>query len=37
MSENFGRSYLLKVGPAGGTGFETSELQIAFSLEKTGT
>lgn len=34
-SENFGRSYLLKVGPAGGSGFETSDLHIAFSLEKT--
>ena len=35
MSENFGRSYRLMIGPAGGSGFETSELHIAFSLEKT--
>ena len=34
-SENFGRSYRLMIGPAGGSGFETSELHIAFSLEKT--
>ena len=32
---NFGRSYRLIAGPAGGSGFETTELHIAFSLEKT--
>ena len=31
---NFGRSYRLIAGPAGGSGFETTELHIAFSLEK---
>lgn len=35
MARNFGRSYKLKIGPAGGSGFETSELHIAFSCERT--
>lgn len=34
-NKNFGRSYRFAAGPAGGTGFETSELHIAFKLEKT--
>ena len=32
---NFGRSYRMIAGPAGGSGFETTELHIAFNLEKT--
>lgn len=34
-NRNFGRSYKLKIGPAGGSGFETSDLHIAFSCERT--
>jgi len=34
-NKNFGRSYRLIAGPAGGAGFETTELHIAFSIERT--
>lgn len=35
MSQNWMRAYKLSAGPAGGSGFEISQLKINFSLSKT--